>query len=138
MLSGIAFPFLTFFGSATVCSWFANFVRGEFSKLKIACSVKPARPREIAFQNPMHHLERVAGDGRDLLRRASGLGEQRHSRAAKIVVVQKLAKVSVISYHKIHPSERPWPVNRAISSGLAANRPAPAAPDRPRLRRPLP
>ena len=35
------FPFLVAAPPATVCSWFANFVRGEFSKLKIACSASP-------------------------------------------------------------------------------------------------
>src|SRR5262249_44716060 len=37
----LAFPFVAVFGKATVCNWFANFVRGEFSKLKIACSARP-------------------------------------------------------------------------------------------------
>src|SRR5260370_31271025 len=35
------FPFAFAFASVPVCSWFANFVREEFSKLKIACSASP-------------------------------------------------------------------------------------------------
>ena len=35
------FPLPLRLGGAAVCSWFANFVRGEFSKLKMACSASP-------------------------------------------------------------------------------------------------
>ena len=37
----LAFPFETFDVALPVCSWFANFVRSEFSQLKIACSASP-------------------------------------------------------------------------------------------------
>jgi hypothetical protein len=37
----LVFPFEVIDMAVPVCNWFANFVRGEFSKLKIACSASP-------------------------------------------------------------------------------------------------
>jgi len=37
----LVFPFEAIDMAVPVCSWFANFVRGEFSQLKIACSASP-------------------------------------------------------------------------------------------------
>src|SRR5262245_66083444 len=37
----LLFPLEVTDGAVPVCSWFANFVRSEFSKLKMACSASP-------------------------------------------------------------------------------------------------
>jgi hypothetical protein len=47
------------FTSVLVCSWFANFVREEFSKLKIACSARRASARAAAFVHTLGSSRRA-------------------------------------------------------------------------------
>jgi hypothetical protein len=49
---------------------------------------KTTGPSEVTFKNLEHRLQGMAGDGRDLLRRASGFREQGHRGASKVMEVQ--------------------------------------------------
>jgi hypothetical protein len=99
----IAFSFL---GRVRICSGLqlvCKFCSRRVLKVENSLLGEPTSPGKVAFQDAMHGLERVSGDGGDLLSGATCLRKQCHRSAPQIMEVKFNWCVHAGELHALNP-----------------------------------